>query len=96
MELSIFTLTPEKPNPALLLKPGNCSLHRVEGMDTYPVQGKAGYYLRRELTGYGKTPILRPSGASRTPGVVPTKVGNHFKDWVTVFTENPGFRLPPE
>jgi hypothetical protein len=27
------------------------------------------------------------------PGVVPTKVGNHLKDWVPVFTGNPGFRL---
>ena len=29
----------------------------------------------------------------RHPDVVPTKVGNHLKDWVLVFTENPGFRL---
>jgi len=29
----------------------------------------------------------------RHPDVVPTKVGNHFKDWVPVFTGNPGFRL---
>jgi|GEM_PF-2046520 len=27
------------------------------------------------------------------PDVVPTKVGNHFKDLVPVFTGNPGFRL---
>jgi len=27
------------------------------------------------------------------PDVVPTKVGNHLKDWVPVFTGNPGFRL---
>ena len=27
------------------------------------------------------------------PDVVPTKVGNHLKDWVPVFTRNPGFRL---
>ena len=25
------------------------------------------------------------------PDVVPTKVGNHLKDWVPVFTGNPGF-----
>jgi len=25
------------------------------------------------------------------PQVVPTKVGNHLKDWVPVFTGNPGF-----
>jgi hypothetical protein len=25
------------------------------------------------------------------PDVVPTKVGNHFKDWFLVFTGNPGF-----
>jgi hypothetical protein len=29
----------------------------------------------------------------RHPDVVPTKVGNHLKDWVPVFTGNPGFRL---
>ena len=29
----------------------------------------------------------------RHPDVVPTKVGNHPKDWVPVFTGNPGFRL---
>jgi hypothetical protein len=29
----------------------------------------------------------------RHPDVVPTKVGNHFKDWVPVFTRNTGFRL---
>jgi hypothetical protein len=27
------------------------------------------------------------------PDVVPTKVGNHLKDWAPVFTGNPGFRL---
>jgi hypothetical protein len=27
------------------------------------------------------------------PDVVPTKVGNHLKDWVPVFTGNTGFRL---
>jgi hypothetical protein len=27
------------------------------------------------------------------PDVVPTKVGNHLKDWVPVFIGNPGFRL---
>jgi len=32
----------------------------------------------------------------RHPDVVPTKVGNHLKDWVPVFTGNPGFRLSPE
>ena len=29
----------------------------------------------------------------RHPDVVPTKVGSHIKDWVPVFTGNPGFRL---
>jgi hypothetical protein len=29
----------------------------------------------------------------RHPEVVPMKVGNHIKDWVPVFTGNPGFRL---
>jgi len=28
----------------------------------------------------------------RHPDVVPTKVGSH-KDWIPVFTGNPGFRL---
>ena len=32
-------------------------------------------------------------GLIRHPDVVPTKVGNHLKDWVPVFTGNPGFRL---
>jgi hypothetical protein len=27
------------------------------------------------------------------PEAVPTKVGNYLKDWVPVFTGNPGFRL---
>jgi hypothetical protein len=27
------------------------------------------------------------------PDIVPTKVGNHFKDLIPVFTGNPGFRL---
>jgi hypothetical protein len=38
----------------------------------------------------------RLTGENRCPGVVLTKVGNHLKDWVQVFTENPGFRLSPE
>ena len=29
----------------------------------------------------------------RHPDVVPAKAGNHLKDWVPVFTGNPGFRL---
>jgi len=29
----------------------------------------------------------------RHPDIVPTKVGSHEKDWVPVFTGNPGFRL---
>jgi hypothetical protein len=29
----------------------------------------------------------------RHPDVVPTKVRNPLKDWVPVFTGNPGFRL---
>jgi hypothetical protein len=29
------------------------------------------------------------------PDVVPTKVGNHLKHWIPVFTGNPGFRLSP-
>jgi hypothetical protein len=38
----------------------------------------------------------RLPGESRGPDVVPTKVGNHLKDWIPVFTGNPGFRLSPE
>ena len=38
----------------------------------------------------------RLRGVIRHPDVVPTKVGNHLKDWVPVFTGNPGFRLSPE
>jgi hypothetical protein len=40
--------------------------------------------------------LERHPGESRGPDVVPTKVGNHFKDWIPVFTVNPGFRLSPE
>jgi len=29
----------------------------------------------------------------RHPDVVPTKVGNHLKGWIPVFTGNPGFPL---
>jgi len=29
----------------------------------------------------------------RHPDIVPTKVGDHFKEWIPVFTGNPGFRL---
>ena len=29
----------------------------------------------------------------RHPDIVPTKVGNHLKNWVPVFTGSPGFRL---
>jgi hypothetical protein len=38
----------------------------------------------------------RHPGESRGPEVVPTKVGSHLKDWIPVFTGNPGFRLSPE
>jgi hypothetical protein len=43
---------------------------------------------------FGDLVKIRHSGESRSPGVVPTKVGNHLKDWVPVFTGNPGFLLP--
>ena len=36
------------------------------------------------------------SGENRNPGVVPTKVGNHLKDWIPVSTGNPGFLLAQE
>jgi hypothetical protein len=29
----------------------------------------------------------------RHPDVVPTKVGNHLKNWLPAFAGNPGFRL---
>jgi hypothetical protein len=29
----------------------------------------------------------------RHPDVVPTKVGNHLRGWIPVYTGNPGFRL---
>ena len=43
-----------------------------------------------------KSPKKRHPGESRGPDIVPTKVGNQLKDWIPVFTGNPGFRLPPE
>jgi len=39
---------------------------------------------------------LAPYSIRGHPDVLPTKVGNHLKDWVPVFTGNPGFRLSPE
>ncbi len=36
---------------------------------------------------------LAPYSIRGHPDVLPTKVGNHLKDWVPVFTGNPGFRL---
>jgi hypothetical protein len=36
------------------------------------------------------------SGENRNPGVVPANAGNQFKDWIPVFTGNPGFLLPQE
>jgi len=38
----------------------------------------------------------RHPGESRGPDVVPAKAGNQFKNWIPVFTGNPGFRLSPE
>ena len=42
-----------------------------------------------------KSLFERHPGESRGPDVVPTKVGNHIKDWIPVFTGNPGFRRLP-
>jgi hypothetical protein len=39
---------------------------------------------------------IRHSGESWSPDIVPTKVGNHLKDWIPVFTGNPGFLLSQE
>jgi len=36
-------------------------------------------------------PLFYHSGVNRNPDVVPTKVGNHLKYWIPVFTGNPGF-----
>jgi hypothetical protein len=36
--------------------------------------------------------LKRHPGESRGPEVIPTKVANHLKDWIPVFTGNPGFR----
>ena len=38
----------------------------------------------------------RHSGGNRSPDVVPAEAGSHLKDWIPVFTGNPGFRLSPE
>jgi hypothetical protein len=40
-----------------------------------------------------KSDCIRLPGENRGPDVVPTKVGNQFKDWLPVSTGNPGFRL---
>ena len=42
-----------------------------------------------------KSLLGRLPGESRGPDVVPTKVGNHIKDWIPVFTGIPGFRRLP-
>jgi hypothetical protein len=43
-----------------------------------------------------KTSFVYHSGVNQNPDVVPTKVGNHLKDWLPVFTGNPGFLLSQE
>jgi len=43
-----------------------------------------------------KSILKRHPGESRGPDVVPTKVVTHLKDWIPVFTGNPGFRPSPE
>ena len=37
----------------------------------------------------------RHSGGNRSPDVVPAKAGSHSRDWIPVFTGNPGFRRLP-
>jgi hypothetical protein len=48
-------------------------------------------FLQRE--GVKKLHFIRLPGENRGSDVVPTKVGNQFKDWLPVSTGNPGFRL---
>jgi hypothetical protein len=43
-----------------------------------------------------ENPLKGHPSESLGPDVFPTKVGDHLKNWIPVFTENPGFRLPPE
>ncbi len=43
-----------------------------------------------------KSPKFVTSAKSRIPDVVPAKAGNHLKDWIPVFTGNPGFLSPQE
>jgi len=58
----------------------------MRGIDRYFVKFPSGCIPRRLRR-------VRHSGGSRNPDVAPTKVGNHPKDWVPVFTGNPGFRI---
>jgi hypothetical protein len=60
--------------------------------DEYIVKNKAGL----KLDDLVKSQMSRHPGESRGPDVVPTEVGSHLKDWIPVFTGNPGFRLSPE
>jgi hypothetical protein len=61
--------------------------------------------LRAGLSPSRGCAVIRHASDSGHPGVVPTKVEKHLKDWIAVpclkptgtgFTGNPGFRLPPE
>jgi len=49
-----------------------------------------------KIDGLAKSHLDRHPGESRGPDVVPAKAGNQFKNWIPVFTGNPGFRLSPE
>jgi hypothetical protein len=40
---------------------------------------------------FAKSLFKRHPGESRGPDVVPTKVGNHVKDWIPAFAEMPNF-----
>jgi hypothetical protein len=49
-----------------------------------------------ERVGHGGLEEFAPYLIRGHPDVVRTEVGNHLKNWVPVFTGNPGFRLSPE
>jgi hypothetical protein len=57
---------------------------------------KAKKIKKKMIDGLVKSLLKRHPGESRGPDDVPTKVGNHLKDWIPVFTGKPGFRLSPE
>jgi hypothetical protein len=59
------------------------------------IRGRETDTIRAKFDELVKSLLKRHPGESRGPDVVPTKVGNHLKDWIPVFTGDPGFRLSP-